>query len=154
MTTSELPDADLLRQARVRPDVFAALYERHAPSVHAYLRRRVGPAPADDLLGEVFAAALGARMRVIPHESGSALPWLYGIAGNLVRAHLRRIPRVPSGALSGPGAALDGGHDGAVDWDAVDDRLDAGARRDELRVVLADLTEGERELCCLSPGKA
>lgn len=145
MTDSELSDDDLLRQARVRPDIFAHLDERHARSVHSYLRRRVGAAFAEDLLGEVFVAALAARMRVIPHESGSALPWLYGIAGNLVRAHLRRAQRIEAGTRAG----ADRSDEATVDWDAVDDRLDAGTRIGELRAVLVDLTGGERELLLL-----
>jgi RNA polymerase sigma factor (sigma-70 family) len=131
----DLSDTDVLRQARVRPELVGLLYERHAGAVHRYLARRVGPA-ADDLLGDVFVAAVAARLRVQPHPEGSALPWLYGIAGNCVRAHLRR--REPHAASDAP-----------FDWDAVDDRLDAAARRVELRQALALLTEAERELLLL-----
>jgi len=37
----------------------------------------------------------------------------------------------------------------SIDWNAVDERLDAGARRQELRVALAALTEAEREVLLL-----
>lgn len=72
------------------------------------------------------------------HDSGSALPWLYGIAGNVVRSHRRRsLGHIPVDKVT------------AVDWDAVDDRLDAGARRQELQGALAGLTEAEREVLLL-----
>lgn len=136
MRPVDLSDADVLRQARVRPELMGVLYERHARPVHRYLSRRVGTAAADDLLGDVFVAAVEARLRVQPHPSGSALPWLYGIAGNVLRAALRKRE----------------GHDPAYpgfDWDAVDARLDATALRAELRQALQVLTDAERELLLL-----
>lgn len=138
MGIDELSDTDLLSLGRTRPEALGVVYERHAPAVHRHLARRVGTAAAEDLLGEVFAAAVAGRLRVRPHDSGSALPWLYGIAGNVVRSHLRR-----------PGARVVADDVHCVDWDAVDARIDAGARRQELRVALAALTEAERELLLL-----
>ena len=138
MRPDELSDADVLSHARVRPELMGVVYERHARAVHRYLSRRVGTAAADDLLGDVFVAAVEARRRVQPHPSGSALPWLYGIAANVVRSSLRRT------AHHAPAPAVPG-----FDWDAVDDRLDAAARRQELRTALAGLTEAERELLLL-----
>lgn len=139
MTPDDLSDADLLSQARVRPELLGLLYERHARPVHRYLSRRVGAAAADDLLGEVFVAAVEARLRVRPHPSGSALPWLYGIAANVLRSARRRV-----GGLVPHDTAVP-----AVDWDAVDARLDAAARRTELRAALATLTDAERDLLLL-----
>ena len=131
-------DSDLLRRARRDPSAFATLYERHGSAVARFLARRVGAQAAEDLLAEVFTAAFAARLRVVPHESGSALPWLYGIAHNVVRTHLRRRPGVPLVELHA-----------TVDWDAVDARLDAGARRVELRTALDSLSPGERDLLLL-----
>jgi RNA polymerase sigma-70 factor (ECF subfamily) len=132
----DLSDADVLRHAQLRPELMGVLYERHAVAVHRYLSRRSGTTAADDLLGEVFVAAVEARLRVQPHPSGSALPWLYGIAANCLRAHARRRePQAPAEA--------------SFDWDAVDDRLDAASRRLELRQALALLTDAERELLLL-----
>ena len=130
-------DADLLRGSRRDPDAFGALYERHAPRVAAFLARRVGGPAAEDLLAEVFTAAFAGRLRVVPHESGSALPWLYGIAHNVIRAHLRRRTGTAAEAHQ------------TMDWDAVDDRLDAGARRSELQAALMSLSPGERDLLLL-----
>jgi RNA polymerase sigma factor (sigma-70 family) len=138
VATDDLSDTDLLSQARSRPELVGILYERHAPAVYRHLARRVGAQAAEDLLAEVFVAAVAGRLRVQPHDSGSALPWLYGIAGNVVRSHLRR-----SGRTVPPGDAV------VVDWDAVDARIDAGARRQQLRIALAALTDVERELLLL-----
>lgn len=131
-------DADLPRASRRDSDAFGVLYERHAGPVAAFLARRVGGPAAEDLLAEVFAAGFAARRRVVAHESGSALPWLYGIAHNVLRTHLRR--RIDTGAFE---------RHQTVDWDAVDDRLDAGARRAELRSALSSLSPSERDLLLL-----
>lgn len=136
--TSDQPDSDLLALSRLDPELMGVLYERHATAVYGYLVRRAGVVVAEDLLGEVFVAAMSARMRVVPHESGSALPWLYGIAGNVLRAHLR-----------GRARQLASDEPDSMDWDAVDARLDAGVRRHELRVALSALSPAERELLLL-----
>ena len=138
MRDNELPDIDLLARARTEPEVLGVIYERHAAAVFRYLARRVGSSAAEDLLGEVFAAAVAARLRVQPHLSGSALPWLYGIAANVVRSYLRR---------SRGQSLSDGGS--TVDWDAVDARLDATARRADLQVALSALSDAEREVLLL-----
>lgn len=138
MRDDERPDDELLAIAVTRPDVLGLIYERHAQQVFRYLARRVGAPAAEDLLGEVFEAAVAARFRVRPHESGSALPWLYGIAANVVRSHLRRT-RGATALADTP----------SFDWDAVDARVDATSRRDELRAALAALGDTERELLLL-----
>jgi len=131
---TEPTDDELLARSLLRPQALGDLYGRHAASVFRYIARRAGSAAAEDLVGDVFVAALESRVRYRPHESGSALPWLYGISGNVVRAHLRR---------QRPSATVD--TDVGVDWHAVDDRVDAQAARDQLRRALAALTATERE---------
>lgn len=141
-------DSDLLLQSRTRPEVLGQLYERHATAVFRYLARRVGPA-AEDLLGDVFVGAVAARLRFHPHDSGSALPWLYGIAANVVRTHRRGSHMQPATCEVE-----------TVDWDAVDERLDASARRAQLRTALGSLSADDRELLLLvaweglTPGEA
>jgi RNA polymerase sigma factor (sigma-70 family) len=135
MTGDPRSDSELLEGLPGRPELMGVLYERHALPVFRYLARRAGPSAAEDLLSEVFIAALSASSRVVAHDSGSALPWLYGIALNVVRRHFRQR-RPAQGAARDPGP----------DWDAVDDRLDARAERGRLRAALADLSESDREL--------
>lgn len=131
---NESTDDELLARSVLRPHALGELYERHAAAVFRFIARRAGPAAAEDLLGDVFVAALEARVRFKPHESGSALPWLYGISGNVVRTHLRK---------QRPNAVID--TDVGVDWHAVDDRIDARAQRDQLRRALASMSLTERE---------
>ena len=67
---------------------FGEIFVRHAPAIFRFLGRRIGPDDAGDLLSEVFLAAFEARMRYDPRRP-SALPWLYGIASNLLNKHYR-----------------------------------------------------------------
>jgi DNA-directed RNA polymerase specialized sigma24 family protein len=92
VTGHQQPDGEILASLPGQPELMGVLYERHAPAVFRYLARRAGPAAAEDLLSEVFIAALDGRARVVPHDSGSALPWLYGIAMNVLRRHFRQGP--------------------------------------------------------------
>ena len=131
-------DADLLILSRTNADAFGEIYERHAKTVHRYLVRRIGAEPADDLLGDVFAIAVEGRMRVTIHASGSALPWLYGIAKNVVRSYLRARR-----SLAEPDVIEE------FDWDAVDSRIDAAAKGASLRHALAQLPPGELEVLLL-----
>ena len=135
MTGDPRSDSELLADLPGRPELMGVLYERHALPVFRYLARRAGPSAAEDLLSEVFIAALSASSRVEVHDSGSALPWLYGIALNVLRRHFRDQRPTP-GTTGDPG----------LDWDAVDDRLDARAERGRLNAALAGLSESDREL--------
>ena len=67
---------------------FGEIFDRHAQAIFRFLGRRIGPDDAGDLLSEVFLAAFEARMRY-DRDRPSALPWLYGIASNLLNKHYR-----------------------------------------------------------------
>lgn len=131
-------DAELLIRSRQEPDAFGILYDRHVDAIYRYLIRRVSSVSVEDLVAEVFLRALEARHRARTHESGSVLPWLYGIARNVVLMQsARRAPLLLFDSAQ------------TTDWAAVDDRLDAGAALDQLRLVLAKLPEIEREVLML-----
>jgi RNA polymerase sigma factor (sigma-70 family) len=83
-----LSDHEVIKRSGSAPGVFDELFERHFAVVLRYLRRRVGDDVADDLAAEVFVRAFAARSRYLP-QSDSALPWLLGIATNLIRMHRR-----------------------------------------------------------------
>jgi RNA polymerase sigma-70 factor (ECF subfamily) len=85
------------------PDAFGALFERHGRAVYNYCFRRTADwAVAEDLSSVVFLEAWRRRKDVRLHGE-SLLPWLYGIATNVLRnrsrsrrryrAALERIPR-------------------------------------------------------------
>ena len=68
---------------------FVTLYERHASLVLAYARRRIGADDAEDVLAETFLVAWRRRDDV-PDD---ALPWLYAVAGNVLRNRARSARR-------------------------------------------------------------
>jgi RNA polymerase sigma-70 factor (ECF subfamily) len=110
-------DAQLMLQAS--PDAFAELYRRHAPAVYDWCRRHIDWAAAD-LTAETFAQAWVGRRRFRDERDGSALPWLVGIARNLLRESARR-DRIETRARAKLGLPLDlAAEDGYAD---VEDRL-------------------------------
>lgn len=74
-------------------DAFAAVYERHADAIYRYLFRRLADwADAEDLTAVVFLEAY--RRRADPLlVDGRVLPWLYGIATNVLRNRWRTVRR-------------------------------------------------------------
>jgi len=84
----EVSDAELIRKSLSDPEVFSAIFERHAGSVHRYLIKRVGEGSAEDLVGETFTTAFRSR-RAFDLSRLDARPWLFGIATNIARHHWR-----------------------------------------------------------------
>lgn len=64
-----------------------AVYQRHAPAVAAYVLRRTSTADAPDVVSETFLVAWR-RRDVVPAEP-ETLPWLYGVARNVLANHRR-----------------------------------------------------------------
>ena len=84
-------DAQLLAAARTDPAAFRALYERYAERVLAFhLRRSRDEDGAHDLTAETFAQAWLARERFRDEAGGTAGPWLFAIARNVIRASVRK----------------------------------------------------------------
>jgi RNA polymerase sigma factor (sigma-70 family) len=82
----EATDARLLRQSQRRPDAFVEVCSRHANVLERWLVHELGDETlARDLLAETFAQAWYSRRRFRDLGDGSARPWLFGIARNLVR---------------------------------------------------------------------
>ena len=126
------------RSVRGRADAFVEVVRRHEVAVHGFLARRAGQDAAGDLLGEVWVRAFGARGGYDPARA-DALPWLYGIARNVLREHWR-------GQQAGTWPAGEGADD---PWDAVIERLDSVAWAKTLISVLRTLPAGEREVLLL-----
>jgi RNA polymerase sigma-70 factor (ECF subfamily) len=130
-------DAELLRAGTA--DGFEEVYDRHAAQVLAWARARVGEHAAD-LTAEVFARAWLRRSRFRGESEVSALPWLLGIARNVLRESLRkrRVEDAARRQLGMPPLLV---QDAALD--AVDERrsLSESERR-----ALASLPERDREL--------
>ena len=129
-------DADLI--ARPDPSGFSELYTRHVAAVHAWLSRRLAWA-ASDLTAETFARALLSRDRFHDDHDGSALPWLLGIARNVLADTLRH-DRIETRARQRLGLPLDlATEDGFTE---VEDRL---SPRLALQRQVDALPPGERE---------
>lgn len=103
--TSERADAVLLREAGSDPAAFSELYRRHVNVVHEWLARRIAWA-ASDLTAETFARAWLSSDRFVDEREGSALPWLLGIAANLL-AEAARHDRIETRARERLGLPLD-----------------------------------------------
>ncbi len=85
-------DAAVIAASVIDPAAFAAIFDRHAASIHRFLARRVEPAEAESLLGDVFRVAFE-RRETFDLGRASARPWLYGIATNLIARHRRSEAR-------------------------------------------------------------
>jgi RNA polymerase sigma-70 factor (ECF subfamily) len=97
--TMDPSDGDLWARSRLGDrDAFGVLFERHAKPIYNYCFRSVGSwAAAEDLLSVVFIEAWRRRNKELPPDK--VLPWLYGIATNVVR-NKRRSERRFAAALS------------------------------------------------------
>jgi RNA polymerase sigma factor (sigma-70 family) len=135
-------DAELIDESRDVPARFGEIFDRHAEAVFRYLARRIGPDDASDLLADVFLAAFEARSRYAS-DFTAALPWLYGIASNLLRKHFRRragelrmLDRLV--ARREPGDHVD-----------VADAIDAQLQVRAMAKLLDELPPGERDVLML-----
>ncbi len=93
--TSHAENEESLWQASTEGDegAFSELYERHAGAIYNYLFRRLADwSEAEDLTAVVFMEAFRRRRDVVVHE-GKVLPWLYGIATNVLRNRRRALWR-------------------------------------------------------------
>jgi RNA polymerase sigma-70 factor (ECF subfamily) len=142
---TELTDGEAIARSHRTAELFAVVFDRHQASVHAYAARRAGRDAADDILAEVFLAAFASRKRFDPTVE-SALPWLYGIAGNLVRRRWRSLAaadRLERSAAKHTGTTTESHEDHVVG------RLDSADAWAGVREVLGVLAEGDREAILL-----
>jgi RNA polymerase sigma-70 factor (ECF subfamily) len=126
------------------PGSFGVIFDRHGSTLLRFLARRVDPAEAEDLLGEVFRIAFE-RRAAFDQGRDSARPWLYGIAANLVAKHYRSETRRLR-ALARAGAAR------VLDEDPAERAVaaaDAGARWARVVDAIGVLPEAERQVLLL-----
>ncbi|MFT4050161.1 MAG: RNA polymerase sigma factor [Solirubrobacterales bacterium] len=136
-------DAELIAQSLASPERFGLVFDRHFRAIHQFAARRLGVAQADDIAAETFARAFKARRKFVPQE-GSARPWLYGIATNVMRMHSRgEVRRLKAYARTG----IDPVEDFAG---AATDRASADKSRRALLAALAELSRRDREIVLLA----
>jgi RNA polymerase sigma-70 factor (ECF subfamily) len=124
-------------------DALAALFRRHASVIYNYCFRRLGDwSAAEDMVSMVFLEAW--RRRDATVEPGKVLPWLYGIATNVVR-NRRRSERRYAAALRRL----------SPDLPASDPAEDVASRADDEREMkrllarVAELSQRERDVLAL-----
>lgn len=119
---------------------FDEAFEAEFDSLHTYLRRRFGDA-ADDLAAETFAIAYRRWDDLDP--SRPVRPWLYGIAGNVIRHHWRKERRMLR-------AYARTGLDPVISPEDVPiGRAAPESLKRALAEALAGLRQGEREILLL-----
>ena len=70
---------------------FRRIYDEHFEAVTRYCLRRLPVADVNDATAEVFLVAWSKIDRV--PDGGESLPWLYGVARNVVRNSVRSARR-------------------------------------------------------------
>jgi RNA polymerase sigma-70 factor (ECF subfamily) len=125
--------------------VFGDLFGRHAQAVYSFCARRTADLSlAEDLTSITFLEAWRHRDRVPSAQAGNALPWLLGVANNVVRNATRgqrryrdAVKRLPVPAVAPP----------AEDQAVARSVTEAGLR--EALDAISALPEGEQEVVML-----
>jgi RNA polymerase sigma-70 factor (ECF subfamily) len=134
-------DAQLIRRARQDPEVLAELYLRYRTPLYAWFRSRLPESAASELTAELFAQVALSLKRFRDEAGGSAGPWLYGIARNLVRRYHER-GRIDEAARRRLGMPI---RSYELDFERIEERLAAGELRRELASALESLPEQQRD---------
>jgi RNA polymerase sigma-70 factor (ECF subfamily) len=141
-TTLDIPsDGESIEASLRDPARFRLIFDRHLTAVYRYLYRRVGPDVVEELTADTFVIAFDLRERF---EGENALPWLYGIAANILRRHLRTEGRRERAhTRAGSLIAIESADD------QIEDRLDATAAAPQLAAALRQLEPRDREVLLL-----
>ena len=91
-TPAAMDDATIIRASLVHPESFRTLFQRHHDRLRRYVVSRVGPQAAEDVVAEAFVVAFQARGRFDSASGTDALPWLLGVATNVL-ARRRTLER-------------------------------------------------------------
>jgi RNA polymerase sigma factor (sigma-70 family) len=124
-------------------EAFGLLFERHARAIYNYCFRRTADwAVAEDLTSIVFMEAWRRREKELLPEK--VVPWLYGIATNVIRNRHRSVRRHAAalGRVAAPRPTADFAGD-------VLDRLDDEARMSSILRLVADLPRRQQDVLAL-----
>lgn len=125
--------------------LFTRLFDEHARPLRSYLAGRVGEHTADDLVAETFLVALRRRRSYDPDQA-PIRGWLYGIATNLLRNHLRQEIR----GFQATARTRDDNQLTESPDSRVAERVDAETSMRSLAGALTDLSEEERDVLLLT----
>lgn len=138
-------DAVLWSRARDGDELaFGVLFDRHSRTVYNYCFRRTADwSAAEDLTSVVFLETWRRRGQV-RMESDSLLPWLYGVATNVLKNHRRSLKRHRDALTRMP--LLPGVPDGSEE---VAGRLDAERRMRRVMDSIRTLSRRDQEVLVL-----
>ncbi len=134
-------DRELLKAGDA--SAFGTLFERHARPIYNFCFRRTADwAAAEDLTSVVFLEAWRKRKHV-RLDGDSLLPWLYGVANNVVRNRRRSLRRHR--------AALDRlPREHEADFaEGVAERLDDQRRMHAVLTAVAQLPQADQDVVAL-----
>nr|BFF01558.1 hypothetical protein GCM10020241_32330 [Streptoalloteichus tenebrarius] len=128
-------------------EAFGRLFDQHARPLHRYLARRVGEHVADDLVAETFLVALRQRHDYDPARA-PVRAWLFGIATNLLRRHVRQEIRGFQVTAMVHGRA-EAERPEPPETRAIE-RVDAEERTRRLAEALGQMAQGDRDVLLLT----
>ncbi|MFF3667908.1 RNA polymerase sigma factor [Microtetraspora malaysiensis] len=127
-----------------RLDDFSTVFDAYFDEIHGYVARRLGPAPAEDVVAETFLVAFRKRARYNPAKA-TMRSWLYGIATNLVHKHRRAEVRALRAMIRHGLPPTSPGHE-----ERVTAQVSAESLRSELAEAIARLSQGQRDVLLLT----
>lgn len=137
-------DAEIIAASLDTPEEFGRIFERHHRAVFRFVaKRRPSRDDAADLTTEIFLRAFSIRRRY-DRTRPECLPWLYGIAHNVIGDRLRRSKRDERVYLTA--GDIERGRDPSEDSDSRTVAQQASAR---LNAALAKLSRKDRETLLL-----
>lgn len=139
-----LSDSELWARSRAGDTAaFGLLFDRHHNAIYSYCFRRLGDwSVAEDALSVVFLEAWRRRDKVLP--DGKVLPWLYGIATNVIRSQRRTRKRYAAALSRLPDPKPS--PDFAV---GADERLDDVRRVQEVLRLVSKLSKRDQDVLAL-----
>ncbi|MET7332590.1 RNA polymerase sigma factor [Nonomuraea sp. NPDC005650] len=136
-------DSELVSASWTEPEAFAELFDRYSAMLYRYVSKRLGPEPAEDLVGETFLIAFS-RRKSYDLAYPDARPWLFGILTKLISRHHRKEATRYRALLRAP---VDSEVESPADRVAAE--VTAQAVRAELAGALAALPAKDRDVLLL-----
>ncbi len=144
MRTDRRSDSEVIRASLSDAAEFSLVFDRYHTDIFRYIARRIGHDAAGDVAGEVFTRAFAGRARYdLSREM--CRPWLYGIAANLIRDHLRSQKRRGRAYLKAAGLEIAA----ELPIDDVEARASAAGMVPEINSALGKLRPDDREVLLL-----